>query len=136
MSLGTNKWHGIGNLGKDPEKGSTNSGNTVANFKIACTERVKKADGTTKEYTEWVKIVVYGKFADTCLEFIKKGSLVYVEGRLQTRKWTDVEGTDHYVTEIVAGTVRFLDGLRKSTGSGHEVGDYGPDEGYEAGIPF
>ncbi len=98
----------IGNLGTDPEVRYTPSGSAVANFNIATNESWKDKNGQDQERTEWHKIVVWGKQAENCGEYLKKGRPVYVEGRLQTREWNDKEGNKRYTTEVVATTVQFL----------------------------
>ena len=98
----------IGNLGADPEVRFLPSGQAVGNFNIATTERWTAKSGEAAERTEWHRIVVFGKQAETCKEFLKKGRQVYVEGRLQTREWEDKQGQKRMTTEIVAQTVRFL----------------------------
>lgn len=98
----------IGNLGGDPEVRYLPSGQPVANFNIATTERWTGKDGNPGERTEWHRIVVFGKQAENCKEYLKKGRQVYVEGRLQTREWNDKEGQKRRTTEIVAQIVRFL----------------------------
>ena len=100
----------IGRLGKDPEVRFTAGGQAVANFSIATTDRWKnKQNGNLEERTEWHNIVVWGKTAELCKEYLSKGRQVYIEGRLQTRAWTDKEGHKRYTTEVVAQTVQFLD---------------------------
>ncbi len=94
----------IGRLGRDPESRFTQSGKTVVNFSIACSE---KRGG--EEYTEWVNIVVWDKLGEICAQYLQKGSLVYISGRMQTRKWQDQSGTDRYTTEIVAREMKMLD---------------------------
>lgn len=99
----------IGNLGKDPEMRYTPSGAAVCNFSIATTERWKNKDnGQLEEKTEWHNIVVWGKQAENCKEYLAKGRMVYIEGRLQTRSWEDKEGHKRYTTEVIAQTVQFL----------------------------
>ena len=98
----------IGNLGSDPEVRYLPSGQPVGNFNIATTERWTGKDGNPGERTEWHRIVVFGKQAENCKEYLKKGRQVYVEGRLQTREWDDKEGQKKRTTEIVAQTVQFL----------------------------
>ena len=106
-----NKWIGIGNLGRDPEVRSMPSGESVANISIACTDRYKdKQSGEMKENTEWVRISFFGKLAEIVGQYIKKGSQIYVEGRLRTRKWTDSSGVEKYSTEIVAESMQMLGG--------------------------
>lgn len=107
----------IGNLGKDPEIRFTAGGQAVANFSIATTERWKGKDGNTEEKTEWHNIVVWGKLAELCREYLHKGRPVYVEGRLQTRSWDDKEGKKRYTTEVVAQTIQFLGGRGEGSGS-------------------
>jgi single-strand DNA-binding protein len=106
----------IGNLGSDPEVRYTPSGSAVANFNIATNESWKDKSGQDQERTEWHKIVVWGKQAENCGEYLSKGRTVYVEGRLQTRDWTDKEGNKRYTTEIVANTIQFLGGPGGSKG--------------------
>jgi single-strand DNA-binding protein len=100
----------IGNLGNDPEMRTTQTGTSVANLSIATNEVFKDATGTRQERTEWHRVVVFGKTAENCGKYLSKGRSVYVEGRLQTRKWTDQSGQDRYMTEIVANQVTFLGG--------------------------
>lgn len=124
MAGGVNKVILIGNLGKDPEVRFTPSGAAVANFNIATNESWTDKSGQKQERTEWHRIVVWGKLAELCGEYLKKGRQAYVEGRLQTREWTDKEGKKNYTTEIVAQTVQFLGG-----GAGAGRGDGAPMAG-------
>jgi single-strand DNA-binding protein len=111
MAGGINKVILIGNLGADPEVRFTASGQAVANFRIATSESwTDKTSGQKQERTEWHRIVVWGKLGELCGEYLKKGRQAYVEGRLQTREWTDKEGKKNYTTEIVAQAVQFLGG--------------------------
>jgi len=111
-----NKWIGIGNLGRDPEVRYTPSGDAVCNFSIACTESWKdKQTGERKEQTEWVRISFFGKLAEVCSQYLKKGSQVYIEGSLRTRKWTDKDGQERYTTEIRGDEMKML-GSRNSGG--------------------
>ena len=98
----------IGNLGKDPEIRYTQSGAAVVNFSIATTERWKGQDGQQQEQTEWHNIVAWKRLAEICSEFLSKGSKVYIEGKLQTRKYQAKDGTDRYSTEIVANEMKML----------------------------
>lgn len=99
----------IGNLGKDPEIRYSPDGGAMANFSIACTESWKdKATGEKKEHTEWIRISIFGRLAEIAGEYLKKGSSVYVEGRIRTRKWTDKEGQERYTTEIIADRMQML----------------------------
>lgn len=99
----------IGHLGADPETRFTAGGDAVANFSVATTESWKdKASGEKKELTEWHRCSVFGKLAEICGEYLKKGSLVCVEGKLQTRKWQDKDNVDRYTTEIRVNEMRML----------------------------
>ena len=98
----------IGNLGKDPESKYTSTGKKVAHFSIAVTNRWK-AGSETKENTEWVNIEAWGRLGEICQEYLKKGSLVYVEGRLKTDKYEDKEGDTKYFTKVVALGMQMLD---------------------------
>ncbi len=100
----------VGNLGKDPEVRFTQSGRAVANFSLATNESWVGQDGNRQERTEWHNIVVWGKQAENCGQYLAKGRQVCVQGRIQTRKWTDQNGQDRYTTEIVAQRVDFLGG--------------------------
>ena len=106
-----NKWIGIGNLGADPESRVTASGDAVCNISIACTETWRdKATGEKKEMTEWVRVGFFGKLAEIAGQYLRKGSQVYVEGSLRTRKWTDKDGQERYSTEIRADEMKMLGG--------------------------
>lgn len=91
----------IGNIGADPEIRSLNSGDKVANMRLAVTERWKSKDGERKEKTEWVSVVVFGNLVGIIEQYVKKGSKLYVSGKLQSRKWQHSDGTDRYSTEVV-----------------------------------
>jgi len=111
----------VGNLGADPEVRYTPSGRAVASFRIATTEQWTGKDGEKTERTEWHRIVAWARLGEICGEYLRKGSQVYVEGRLQTRQWEDKEGNKRYTTEIVAQTMQMLGsaagkgGMAKST---------------------
>ena len=124
-----NSVHLIGNLGDDPETRSTGSGNTVANLRIATNSRVKR-EGEWVDQTEWHRVTVWGKQAESCARFLRKGAKVGVEGRLQTRKWTDRDGADRYTTEVVAHRVHFL---TKAEASGSRSGGHGGRSGGRSG---
>lgn len=98
----------IGNLGADPEKRVTGTGQVVTNFNIATTERWNDKSGQKQERTEWHRIVVWGQQAENCAQYLSKGRPVYVEGGLRTRQWDDKEGIKRYTTEVVAQRVQFL----------------------------
>ena len=100
----------VGNLGRDPELRYIQSGQPVANFTLATNDRWRDKEGNNQERTEWHRIVVWGKSAENCAQYLQKGRSVYVEGRLQTREWEDKEGNKRQTTEVVAQTVQFLGG--------------------------
>lgn len=109
-----NSVHIIGRLGKDPDLKYAASGTAVCNLSIATDESYTDRDGNKVERTEWHRVVCYQKQAENCAKFLAKGSLVFIDGKLQTRKWQDQQGQDRYSTEIVANRVQFLD--RKGEG--------------------
>lgn len=110
MSKGVNKVILIGNLGKDPEVRYATNGNAIANITLATSESWKdKNTGQQTEKTEWHRVVFFRRLAEIVGEYLKKGSKVYVEGKLQTRKWQDKQGQDRYTTEIVANEMQMLD---------------------------
>jgi single-strand DNA-binding protein len=110
MARGVNKVILIGNLGRDPEVRYMPNGQAVANVTIATSETWKdKTSGEQKEQTEWHRVVFFRRLAEIAGEYLKKGSKVYIEGRLQTRKWQNKEGQDQYTTEIVANEMQMLD---------------------------
>ena len=100
----------IGNLGKDPEVRYTSSGTAVASFSIATTEKFKGKSGEWEEKTEWHNITLWARLAEIAGEYLSKGKTVYIEGRLQTRKWQDKDGKDRYTTEIVGEKMQMLSG--------------------------
>ncbi|RQZ67474.1 single-stranded DNA-binding protein [Burkholderia sp. Bp9004] len=122
----------VGNLGADPEVRYLPSGDAVANARVATTDRYKdKASGDYKEMTEWHRISFFGRLAEIVSEYLKKGSSIYVEGRIRTRKWQGQDGQDRYSTEIVADQMQMLGG-RNGGGRG-EGGDHAGDGGFEQG---
>lgn len=107
---GVNKVIIVGNLGKDPELRYTASGGAVANMTVATSDTWKdKASGEAQERTEWHRVIMFGRLGEIAGEYLRKGSKVYIEGRLQTRKWQDNSGQDRYTTEIVANEMQMLD---------------------------
>jgi single-strand DNA-binding protein len=117
----------IGNLGIDPEIRSTPSGQTVANFRMATSETFGGRDGgQVQERTEWHRIVAWGKLAEIVRDYLRKGQKVYIEGRIQTREWTDQQGNKRYTTEVVAQSMLMLSARSDSGGSGGggEAGGY------------
>jgi single-strand DNA-binding protein len=108
----------IGNLGRDPELRYTTSGQAVASLAIATSEKFKNKNGEMEERTEWHRVTLWGKLAEIAKEYLAKGRTVYIEGRLQTRKWTDRDGNDRYTTEIVGDRMQMLGGRGGDSGSG------------------
>ena len=118
MSRGINKVILVGNLGNDPDIRYTASGAAVANLSVATTDTWKdKETGENKDRTEWHRVVFFGKLAEICEQYLKKGSQVYVEGSLQTRKWQDKSGNDRYTTEIVGRDIQMLGGRAGGSGT-------------------
>ena len=115
----------VGNIGRDPETKYMPNGEAVTNVAVATTESWKdKNSGEKKEITEWHRITFYRKLAEIAGQYLKKGSSVYIEGRLQTRKWTDKDGVERYTTEIIADTMQMLGG-KPGAGSSNIDDDYG-----------
>ncbi|MBP1318220.1 single-stranded DNA-binding protein [Herbaspirillum huttiense F1] len=131
----------VGNLGRDPETRYMPNGEAVTNIAVATTESWKdKNTGEKKELTEWHRITFYRKLAEIAGQYLKKGSQIYVEGRLQTRKWQDKEGVERYTTEIIADTMQMLGGRQGAGGGGGgmDEGGYGGGGGggsYGGGAP-
>ena len=109
MSRGLNKVMIMGNLGRDPEMRYTPAGHPVTTFTVACSRMWTTPDGERREETEWFNVVAWNRLAETCKQYLAKGSHVYIEGRLQTRSWDDAEGKKHSRTEVVANEMIFLD---------------------------
>lgn len=145
MARGVNKVILIGNLGKDPEIRYTQNGTAVANFSLATTDSWTK-DGEKTERTEWHNIVVWARLAEICNEYLQKGKQIYIEGRIQTRKWEDRDGNTRYTTEIVAQNMQMLGGRGDGGGGGddqsrgddrHDPNAHpGPDDVTDDDIPF
>ncbi|MEO0442232.1 MAG: single-stranded DNA-binding protein [Pseudomonadota bacterium] len=128
MARGINKVILVGNLGQDPEVRYLPSGGAVTNVSLATAESWKdKQTGESQERTEWHRIVFFSRLAEIAGEYLKKGSQVYVEGRLQTRKWQDQSGQDRYTTEIVANEMQMLGG-RANSGMADQGGGYAPQQ--------
>lgn len=98
----------IGNLGADPKVHSTQSNSIVTQLSVATSRRVKQADGSYADETEWHRVVCFSKLAEVARDYLTKGRQVYIDGRLRTRKWTDKDGTEKYVTEIICETLKLL----------------------------
>ena len=105
-----NKVQIIGNLGADPKISQTQNGVLIANFNVGCTERFKDSQGVQQSKTEWVRVVLFNGTADVAQKYLHKGSLVYIEGKLQTRSYKDNQGIDRYVTEVIGSTMQMLGG--------------------------
>ena len=121
----------IGNLGRDPETRYTTGGDAVTNLRIATTDTWKDKAGEKQEKTEWHTVVLFGRQAEIAGEYLKKGRPVYIEGRLQTRKWTDKEGVEKYSTEVVGDRMQLLGS--KDGGGGGSVGNTGGDAEFSGG---
>ena len=115
----------LGNLGRDPETRYTTGGDAVCNLSIATSEQWKDKNGEKQERTEWHRVVLFGRQAEIAGEYLKKGRSVYVEGRLQTRKYTDKDGVEKYSTEIVGDRMQLLGGGRDASGGDAEFGSSG-----------
>ncbi len=135
----------IGNLGQDPEIKYTQSGSPVANLSVATSERWKdKSTGDQKEQTEWHRVVVFGRLAEIAEQYLKKGSKVFIEGKIQTRDWEDSEGRKRYTTEVVAREMTMLDSKfsADSNSDSSDSSDATPketaskDSDFEEDIPF
>jgi single-strand DNA-binding protein len=123
----------VGNLGKDPEVRFTANGRAVARFPVATSERWTDPDGNRQERTEWHNVVVWGKQAETCGQYLAKGRQVFVEGSIRSRQYDDKDGNKRYITEIVARDVRFLGGSRGGAAEGG--GGFSAPSGEEGGPP-
>jgi single-strand DNA-binding protein len=125
----------IGNVGADPEMRFTPSGHPVTSFSVATNRKYDSPEGERKEETEWFRVVAWDKLAESCNQFLSKGRLVYVEGRLQTRTWDGQDGQKHYKTEVIANRVTPLDKRPAAAGEPatavEGTGDISPDD-----IPF
>jgi single-strand DNA-binding protein len=117
MAKGLNKVMLIGHLGNDPERRETTFGQTVVNFTVATNENFKDSNGNLQEKTEWHRVVAWGKLAEICSQYLKKGRQVYIEGKLQTRTWDDKNGEKKFSTEIVCTDMQML-GSGRDSGSG------------------
>ena len=143
MARGVNKVIIIGNLGADPETRAMPSGSSVANLRIATTESWRdKQSGEQQERTEWHRVALFGRLAEVAGEYLRKGSQVYIEGSLRTRKWQDKQGNERYTTEIVANDMQMLGGRGGAGGGGgggggssapRESAEYGQSSGGGSG---
>lgn len=147
MARGINKVILIGNLGQDPETRAMPSGGTVTNFTLATNESWKdKQTGEQKDRTEWHKVAMFNRLAEIAAEYLRKGSQVYIEGKLRTRKWQDRDGNDRYTTEVIADEMQMLGG-RGGSGGSASYGEGGgsqrggqpsapPSDDFDDDIPF
>lgn len=137
MSRGLNKVLLIGHLGRDPEMRYTPSGRPVTSFSLATSRNWTTAEGERRSETEWFNIVAWGSLAEICSQYLKKGSQVYIEGRLQTRRWEDEEGNKRSATEVVAREMIML-GERREKGEGESESGESESfpEGEEEDFPF
>ena len=128
----------IGNLGADPEVRYSQAGTAIASFRMATTETWKKQDGSREDQTEWHRIVAFGRLGEICGEYLSKGTKVYIEGRLQTRKWDDRDGNTRYTTEIVAREMKMLSpkGATESSGAQYEDAPPFPEPVMGDDVPF
>jgi single-strand DNA-binding protein len=117
MSRGLNKVMIIGHLGRDPEMRYTPSGRPVTTFSVATARSWHSADGERHEETEWFNVVAWGSLAEICNQYLRKGQQVYIEGRLQTRRWEDTDGNKHFTTELVAKEMIMLGERREVSGT-------------------
>jgi len=141
MSRGINKVILVGNLGADPETRYMPSGSAVTNLRLATSESWKdKQTGEQQERTEWHRVAMFGRLAEIAAEYLRKGSQIYVEGSLRTRKWQDKDGNDRYSTEIVANEMQMLGGRADQSAparSAPEPATAGPDDDvFNDDIPF
>ena len=135
MSRGINKVIIVGNLGADPETRYMPSGSAVTNLSVATSEQWKdKQTGEQKERTEWHKVAMFNRLAEIAAEYLRKGSQVYIEGKLRTRKWQDRDGNDRWTTEVIADEMQMLGG-RGGGGSAPMSSDSGPGGGSSGGPP-
>ena len=133
MARGINKVIIVGNVGGDPETRAMPSGSTVTNLTIATNETWKdKQTGEQQERTEWHRVAMFNRLAEIAAEYLRKGSQVYIEGKLRTRKWQDKSGNDRYTTEIIADEMQMLGG-RGGSGGGGNFGDGAPSGGGQQG---
>ncbi|WP_108449316.1 single-stranded DNA-binding protein [Halomonas sp. BN3-1] len=145
MARGVNKVILIGNLGQDPEVRYTQSGSPVANLSVATSEVWKdRQSGQKQEKTEWHRVILFNQPAEIVQQYARKGSKIYIEGRLQTRKWQDQNGQDRYVTEVIGRDIQLLDGPPGQQGGGYpqqggqqrQQGAYQQQGGQQQGRPM
>ena len=123
----------VGHLGGDPDSRYTQSGTAVANFNVATNESRKNAEGEFQDHTEWHRCVLFGRSAETATQYLKKGQMVYIEGRLTTRSWEDKEGNKRYTTEVIGDLFTML-GRRSDNTGGNTPSN--PESGDDDDLPF
>jgi single-strand DNA-binding protein len=123
----------VGNLGKDAEIRNTGGGTVIANLRLATTDRRKAQDGSWQDHTEWHSVVAFGKTAEVMEKWGKKGKMLYIEGRLQTREYNDKDGNKRWSTEVVANEIRMLGGAPRGDEGGDSYGGGGGGGGYSGG---
>lgn len=133
--MAVNKFLGIGNLGKDPEMRFMPDGKAVVNFSIAISEKYKDKNGEQKEVTEWVNVVFFGKLAEVCGEWLKKGSSIYIEGKLKTEKYQK-DGIDRYVTKVIGEKMQMLGSKGESKPSAKPSAEPNSFDDMDDDIPF
>ena len=141
-----NKCHFIGNLTRDPELKYLPSGEAVTNCSIACNEKWKAKDGSQQEKVEYINLTFYRRLAEIAGEYLKKGAMIYVEGKLSTRKWQDKEGKDRYITEVIVNDMQMLGGKQEGQSAPAQTqskpaSNVTPmrkanDDGFDDSIPF
>ena len=142
MSKGINKWHGIGNCCADPDTRYSPSGAAITNVTVACNNNYKNKAGEQVDATEFVRVVFFNRLAEVAGEYLRKGSKVYIEGSLRTRKWQDkATGADRYTTEIVASEMQMLDSKKDSGGEQYHQPEQAPQQAggfddFSDDIPF
>lgn len=126
----------IGNVGKDPEMRFTPSGNPVTSFSVATNRVFNTPEGEKKQETDWFTVVAWNKLAEQCNQFLSKGKLVYVEGRLRNRSWDGTDGLKHYRTEVIANRVTFLDRAGAGAAPEEKIEEVGGEEPDAGDLPF
>lgn len=136
MSKGVNKVILIGNLGNDPETKYLPNGNTVTNISLATSKTWKDKDGNKQEHTEWHRVVFFNRLAEIAVEYLKKGSKVYIQGELHTNKWQDKDGNGRYTTEIIANEMQMLDSRHAEGQSSRDAAQSSNTDNFDDHIPF
>lgn len=133
--MSVNKAILVGRLGRDPELKYTPQGTAVCNFPLATSEKFKDSDGASQEKTEWHQIVTWRRLAEVCGEYLHKGKEIYIEGKIQTRKWQDKDGNDRYTTEVVAFSMQMVGGGGDQQSGGQQQQPQQPQQASEGEAP-